>query len=145
MGFRRLPIGDFVYLLAVFRGLWEGIATPDVSIRFGDSSFDGALTLANFANGPWVGGMFHIAPMARNDDGLLDLVFAEAVTRRRIMRLLPKILQGTHIDEPEVTWSPIRKCELVATEPVPSHLDGEIQPLQTHFSIEILSGALRLL
>ena len=82
---------------------------------------------------------------AHNDDGVLDLVFAPAVTRRRIMRLLPKIFQGSHIDEPEVIWSPIRKCEIVAAEPVPSHLDGEIQPMQTHFTIEILSGALRLL
>ena len=141
----RLPIGELVYLLAVLRGMWDGIATPHVTLSFGDKCFDGELTLASFSNGPWVGGMFHIAPMAHNDDGLLDLVYAKAVTRRRIMSLLPKIMQGTHIDEPEVYWSPIKKCELVADAPVPSHLDGEIQPLQTHFRIEVLSGALRLL
>lgn len=141
----NLPIGDLVYLLAVFRGVWDGIATPHITMQFGDESFDGALTLASFSNGPWIGGMFHIAPMAHNDDGLLDLVYAKAVTRRRIMSLLPKIMRGTHLGEPEVNWSPIKKCELVADAPVPSHLDGEIQPLQTHFSIEVLSGALRLL
>ncbi len=141
----NLPIGDLVYLLAVFRGIWDGIATPHVSLRFGDERFEGALTLASFSNGPWVGGMFHIAPMAKNDDGLLDLVYVKAVTRRRIMSLLPKIMQGTHLDAPEVDWKAIRKCELTADAPVPSHLDGEIQPLQTQFSIEVLSGALRLL
>ncbi len=141
----RLPIGDLVYVLGVFRGLWDGIATPSVSIRSEDWSFEGPLTLASFCNGPWVGGLFHIAPMARNDDGVLDLVVAEAVTRRRVIRLLPKIMQGQHTHEPEVKLRQIRKCEVVAEEPLPSHLDGEIQPLQKNFSIEILAGALRLL
>lgn len=141
----RFPMGDLVYLLAVFRGIWDGVATPEVSIKYGDSNFEGALTLVSFSNGPWIGGMFHMAPMARNDDGMLELVYAKAVTRRRIMTLLPKLLQGTHIDEPEVICSSFRKCEIVAASPVPSHLDGEIQPLQTKFSVEILSNALRLL
>ena len=132
-------------MLAVFRGIWDGVATPEVSIKYGDSNFEGALTLVSFSNGPWIGGMFHMAPMARNDDGMLELVYAKAVTRRRIISLVPKILQGTHLDEPEVISSPFRKCEIVAASPVPSHLDGEIQPLQTEFSVEILSSALRLL
>ncbi len=141
----RLPIGDLVYLLAVFRAIWDGIATPEVSIKYGDSNFEGPLTLVSFSNGPWIGGMFHMAPMARNDDGMLELVYAKAVSRRRIMTLLPKIMQGTHLDEPEVFSSSFRKCEIVSASPVPSHLDGEIQPLQTKFSVEILSSALRLL
>lgn len=141
----QLPIGDIVYVLAVFRGLWDGIATPAVSIRSDDWTFEGPLTLANFSNGPWVGGLFHIAPMAHNDDGMLDLIFAEAVTRLRVIRLLPKLMQGTHLDEPEVNSRQIRKCEVTVEEPVPSHLDGEIQPLQKNFTIEILAGALCLL
>jgi len=140
-----LPIGDLVYLLAVFRGIWDGIATPDISLQWDDGNFTGPLTLASLSNGPWVGGMFHIAPMARNDDGVLDLVYAKAVTRAGVMRLLPKILRGQHIDAAEVSWSPVRHCNITAAAPVPSHLDGEIQPLQTNFRVEVLGGALRLL
>jgi YegS/Rv2252/BmrU family lipid kinase len=139
------PIGDLVYLLAVFRGIWDGIATPQISLRWDGGSFNGPLTLASICNGPWVGGMFHMAPMARNDDGAFELVYAEAVTRTRIMRLLPKILQGRHIDEAEVSWNPLTRCKVIAAAPVPSHLDGEIQPLQTTFDIELLGGALSLL
>lgn len=141
----KLPIGDFVYLLGVFRAMWDGIATPELSLAFGDTRFDGKLTLAGICNGPWVGGMFHLAPNAANDDGVLDLVYAEAVSRWRILGLIPKIIRGTHLAEPEVTRSPITKCKIVASAPVPSHLDGEIQEMQTEFNIEILAGALHLL
>ena len=89
--------------------------------------------------------MFHIAPMAKIDDGSLDLVFVAPVDRLRILSLLPKLIKGTHIDEAEVTHSAIKSFELIADEPVPSHMDGEVQPLQTEFRIELLENALQLL
>jgi len=146
----RLPIGDLVYLIAVFQALIAGVATPRLTISVddeasGNQSIDGPLTLASFSNGPWVGGMFHIAPGAKNDDGRLDLVIADPVTRRRIIGLLPRILAGTHIGQPDVRTQTIRRATVVADAPVPSHLDGEIQPLATAFDIEVLTGALRLL
>jgi diacylglycerol kinase family enzyme len=141
----RLPIGDLVYLVAVFQGMWDGVITPNVRITYDGSTYAGPVTLANISNGPWVGGMFHIAPMARINDGSLDLIFVSPVTRLRILSLLPKLINGTHISEAEVTCSAIKSFELVADEPVPSHMDGEVQPLQTEFRIELLENALRLL
>jgi YegS/Rv2252/BmrU family lipid kinase len=138
-------IGDLVYLVAVLKGMMDGIATPHVTMKFSGRIVEGPVTLANIANGAWVGGMFHIAPMARNDDGELDLVFAAPVSRRRILALLPKLLKGVHIDEPEITHSRLTRCQVTSAAPVPSHLDGEVQPLQTEFEIEILQGALRLM
>ena len=140
-----LPIGDLVYLLAVFKAMREGIATPNMVLTFGNEVVESELTLASFSNGPWVGGLFHIAPPAHNDDGFLDLVYAEPVSRRRLVTLLPKILRGRHYDEPEVQTASIRKCELVVDAPVVSHLDGEIQPPQDRFTIEVMTGAIRLL
>ncbi len=141
----RWRIGDLVYLAAVFKGIVDGVITPRVTMKFSGQTVEGPITFANISNGAWVGGMFHIAPMARNDDGELDLVIAGPVSRLRIMVLLPKLMQGTHIDQPEITHSRITRCEISATAPVPSHLDGEVQPLQTEFEIEILKGALSLL
>lgn len=141
----RLPIGDLVYLLAIFRAMVEGIATPRLTMKFGGETYEGSLTLANVSNGSWVGGMFHIAPDARNDDGVLNLVYAKPVTRRRIVALLPKLMNGTHGDAPEIFSVPVRKCEITADAPIPSHLDGEVRPPATAFRIDILPGALRLL
>ena len=138
-------IGDLVYLAAVFKGMIDGVTTPHVTMKFSGQTVEGPITLANVSNGAWVGGMFHIAPMARNDDGELDLVIAGAVTRLRIMALLPMLMRGTHIDQPEITHARITQCEITTTAPVPSHLDGEVQPLQTNFEFEVLEGALRLM
>ena len=141
----RWPIGDLVYLAAIFRAMLDGIATPEILIRSDELQWDGPLTLANVSNGPWVGGMFHIAPMAKNDDGVLDLLIAAPVTRRRILQLLPKLMRGTHMRETEIVHASVRRVTVSASTAVPSHLDGEVQPLQTNFEIEILPGALSLL
>ena len=141
----RLPVGDLVYLLAILRGMVDGIATPRMRITSGETIWDGPLTLANIANGPWIGGMFHIAPGARNDDGIFDLLIAAPVSRSRIMTLLPKLMSGTHMDEEEIVHEPVRRVIVECSEPVPSHLDGEVQPLQDRFEIELLPHALHLL
>ena len=139
------PIGDLVYLIAVFRAMWDGVITPELQIAYLGETYEGPVTLVNVSNGEWVGGMFHIAPGARNDDGELNLVYAGPVTRRRILTLLPKLLSGTHLGQAEITDRVIKRCTIVSAAPVPSHVDGEIQPLQTFFEIEVVENGLRLL
>jgi diacylglycerol kinase family enzyme len=83
--------------------------------------------------------------MASIDDGRLDLIVADPVSRRRILALLPKLMKGKHIAEPDISDHKIRNFKLVADAPVPSHLDGETQPMQTTFEIEVLPQAISLL
>ncbi len=141
----RLPIGDLVYLLAIFRAMLDGLATPRLKISTDDFSWDGPATLASISNGPWIGGMFHIAPMAKNDDSQLELLIADPVSRRRILSLLPKLMSGEHMDELEIHHQTVSTLVIEASEPMPSHLDGEVQPLQRRFEFGVLPGALRLL
>jgi diacylglycerol kinase (ATP) len=141
----RLPIGDLVYLLAIFRTMLGGIASPRLQIRTEGYDWEGPLTLAAISNGPWVGGMFHIAPMAVNSDSILELLIAKPVTRRRILALLPKLMSGEHMQEPEIVHQSITSLTIHAEVPIASHLDGEVQPLQTDFDLSVLPGALNLL
>ena len=141
----HMPIGDLVYLLAIFRAMLDGIATPHMHVKAGKTIWDGPITLANIANGPWIGGMFHIAPEARNDDGLFDLLVVAPVSRSRIVALLPKLVKGTHMPEKEIVHEPVTEVLVECSEPVASHLDGEVQPLQDRFEIELIPGALHLL
>jgi diacylglycerol kinase (ATP) len=141
----RLPLRNLVYLIAVFQGVWDGVITPDVRMRYANVDYVGPVTLVEVCNGPSVGGIFRIAPMAKNDDGFFDLIFVQPVSRLRIFALLPRLIRGTHISAPEVTSAQTGSVTLIADGPVPSHLDGEIQPLQTEFRIGILPGALAIL
>jgi diacylglycerol kinase (ATP) len=141
----RLPIGDLVYLIAVFQGVWDGVITPNVRMRYDNTDYNGPVTLVEVCNGTSVGGMFQIAPMAKNHDGFLDLVFVQPVGRLRVFALLPRLINGSHIGAPEVTCARVNTVRLIADGPVPSHLDGEIQPLQTEFEFEILKRSLAIL
>jgi len=140
----RLPIGDLVYLLAIFRGMAEGIATPRMRITSDGNVRTGPITLANIASGPWIGGMFNIVPTAKNDDGKFDLLIVAPVSRPRILALLPKLMSGEHMGEKEITHEPVTRVLIESDEPVDSHLDGEMQPMQQRFEIELLPGALHL-
>lgn len=141
----RWPIGDFIYLVAIVRAMLDGITTPDLKITGTEELWNGPVTLANISNGPWVGGMFYIAPMADIDDDQLELIIAAPVTRTRLLGLLPKLMQGQHLNEPEIHHASVRKLHISAKAPIPSQLDGEVQPLQSEFDIEIIPGALKLL
>lgn len=141
----RWPIGDFVYLLAVIRCLYDGIATPELRISSAVQERLECMTLVNISNGPWVGGMFHIAPMANNMDGILDLMVAGPVSRTRILKLLPKLMRGRHLQEAEITHDEVRELVVSAALPIECHLDGEVQTPQKIFNISIRPAALDLL
>jgi len=141
----RLPGGALNYLVAVFQGMWEGVITPAIRMEYDGAAYSGAVTLVEACNGATVGGMFRIAPAASNHDGLLDLVFVAPVSRWRIVGLLPRLLNGSHLGAREVSHARVTRIRLVADRPVPAHLDGEVQPHGTEFSIGILPGALQLI
>ena len=51
-----------------------------------------------------VGRGMKMAPKAKLDDGLIDLIVVRAnITRARLLKTLPKLFDGTHIEEPEVS------------------------------------------
>ncbi len=142
----RLPIGDLVYAWGILRCLVDGIATPSMTILADDETvWEGPATLANVANGRWVGSQFLIAPGAEANDGCFDLVVADAVTRRRVMTLLPLLLDGRHIDAPEVMTRRVRSLRVSCEAPIIAHLDGEVQAAADTFVIDCLPSALHLL
>lgn len=80
------------------------------------------------ANSAYYGKGMQIAPAALVDDGLLDVVVIEAASKRALIRALPTIYDGSHVDLPEVTVRTGRRVELCAdgaTGPVPVGGDGD--------------------
>jgi YegS/Rv2252/BmrU family lipid kinase len=63
-------------------------------------------------NGRTFGGGMAIAPMARLDDGLLEVVVFQPRTRWRLIRKLGTIYKGTHILEPGVDHFSCSEVEL---------------------------------
>ncbi len=61
----------------------------------------GVNTLA-VCNGRYFGGGMHMAPMARPDDGLLDVIVMHDMSTRDLLRDPNAIYRGTHLQNPKV-------------------------------------------
>jgi len=138
--------GPSVYLAAAFRTLVGGISAPEVDIRFDTEELIQRVTLVAVSNGSFYGGLFHIAPDASISDGVLDLVIADHVTRRKAMRLIPKVIRGEHLDDPAVRYVQTTRVHISSKTTLPVQIDGElIEGGLSELEIEVLPKRLRLI
>lgn len=77
------------------------------------------------ANGFRFGGGMKIAPEARIDDGLLDLVFIERTFKPRLLPLLAKVYRGGHVDHPAISMARTERLEVSTSCSLPLCGDGE--------------------
>ncbi|HKI92773.1 MAG TPA: diacylglycerol kinase family protein [Gaiellaceae bacterium] len=95
------------------------------------------------ANGQYHGGAMRLAPEARPDDGLFDVVVIGDITKRDFVTTSPKIYRGTYLKHPKVELLRSRTVSVDADEHLPIELDGE-QVGTTPARFEIVPGALRV-
>ena len=95
------------------------------------------------ANGVWHGGGMKLAPDARPDDGLFDVILLGDVTKGDFVRTAPKVYRGTYLAHPKVEVLRSRTVQVDGTEPLPIELDGE-QVGTTTARWEIVPSALRV-
>ncbi|MGW3604178.1 diacylglycerol kinase family protein [Micromonospora sp. NPDC005161] len=99
--------------------------------------------LVAVGNCPSYGGGMRICPDADPTDGLLDVVVGGRIDRRTLIRIKPRIYQGTHVDHPLVHSFRARTVELSA-EGITTYADGE-RSLDLPVTVSVVPGALRLL
>lgn len=92
-----------------------------------DKNIEDEFTFIIACNSIHVGKGMKMAPKAKLDDGLIDLVIVKAgVTRSRLLQVLPKLFKGTHINEPEVSYYQTSKFSLIPEKDEILNIDGEI-------------------
>ena len=94
-----------------------------------------------FNNSRFTGGKMMIAPKAATDDGLLEYVRWGPIGRLGLLRNLPTLFDGTHIQHPLASRAAVQRVEFDLDRPVIVMVDGESLELQLR-SIEVLAGAL---
>lgn len=140
---RRLR-GPAVYLAAVARTLAQR-GTQRVQIAWDDGgAWEGDLFMASVCIGRRVGGAFRLAPEARNDDGRFDLCLAGNVGLVRILSLLPRTFNGSHVRAAAVNMLRAACIRLRCETGVAVHVDGEFVGLDVReLDLQTLPGALR--
>ncbi|WP_073945887.1 YegS/Rv2252/BmrU family lipid kinase [Streptomyces kebangsaanensis] len=96
------------------------------------------------ANSPYYGSGRMIAPGARVDDGLLDVVMIRHAPRRLFFALMKELKSGAHVDRPEVRILRGGQVRIEADRPVPYGADGEVEAVLP-VTARVLPGALAVL
>ncbi|KPK48042.1 MAG: hypothetical protein AMJ77_01120 [Dehalococcoidia bacterium SM23_28_2] len=103
----------------VYRSQWVSLSLDDAPAE---------TTLLNnvwLANGQYSGGGIRMAPRARLDDGLLDVVRIDHVGFLKQFALLPKLRSGAFVDLPQVSYLTARRIEAESPTPVLVEVEGE--------------------
>lgn len=139
----RLKLGRLVYVYATLRAVraWRP-ARWEVVIDGAPRSFTGySVAVAN--SGVFGGGMF-LAPDAKLDDGLLDVVMIGDLPKRTYLAALPKVFTGAHVHEPGVEICQAREVAFHADRPFNVQADGDpIADLPA--TVRVQPGALTVL
>ena len=100
--------------------------------------------LVAIANGRQYGNGALIAPQARVDDGVLDVIVVDDRSPWNVLRHAPKLFRGRLADVPGVTMSIATRVEVASSERLMYHVDGEPCEGNSSVSARIRPGALRV-
>lgn len=117
-------LGNLVYAYGALRALltWRP-ATFTVAID-GEERVLRGWSVAAANSGAYGGGML-LAPGARLDDGLLDVVLTGETGKLHFLRQLPKVFKGTHVRDPHVHVLRGREIRVDADRPFDLYADGD--------------------
>lgn len=111
-------------------------------ITIDGQAHDGGAMLVAVANAQSYGGGMKVVPTAQMNDGLLDVLILDELSKSTFVRVFPKVFSGKHITHPAVRIIRGRRVELEAPGIV-AYADGErIGPLPR--TVEVAPGAMRI-
>jgi diacylglycerol kinase (ATP) len=138
----RFPRGPRRYDVAIVAELLR-LRPRRYRLRLDDETLELDAVLVAVGNTPSYGGGMRICPDASAYDGLLDVVVAGAVSRTTLLRIKPRVYQGTHLDHPKVT-SYRAKVVGIEAEGITAYVDGE-RTVPLPVTATAVPGALHLL
>ena len=135
------PFGYLGYLLGVFVRVVQ-LRRRAFRLRCDeDKEWDETRCLfLSFSNSKFTGGTMLIAPQADPTDGLIEFVRWGPIGRVGLLRMLPKLYDGTHIEHPLASRRAVRHIEFGSEVPVDVLIDGEIATLEC-LSLDVIPAA----
>jgi YegS/Rv2252/BmrU family lipid kinase len=136
------PFGHLGYLLGVFVRVVQ-LKRRGFRMRSdADESWDDRRCLfLTFNNSKYTGGTMMIAPQADPTDGLIEYVRWGPIGRLGLLKMLPRLYDGTHIEHRLAERRAVKHVEFALDAPVDVMIDGEIVTLDCK-TLDILPGAM---
>jgi len=126
----------------------RGLGTPRLTVHVDDRVHQTRAPMVAVANGPFVGAAYALAPEARIDDGLLDVVIFHGASVPRMLFHLIAVAGGRRLSiPPEAEVLRARSVRIASRRrrrTLPVHADGAAIGA-TPMSFEVVPAALRVL
>ena len=136
--------GEVGYQASIFLTLARFKRRPFPVRVEGAGAFDDRRCLfLTFSNSKFTGGTMMIAPQAEIDDGLVEYVRWGPIGRLGLIRNLPGLYDGTHIQHPMAERKGAERIEFNLDAPVDVMVDGEVLTLHCE-ELDVLPGALNV-
>ncbi|MFI0464599.1 diacylglycerol/lipid kinase family protein [Saccharopolyspora sp. 5N102] len=136
----RWPRGQRRYDLAVVRELL-GLRPMPLRVETDAGTTELIATLVAVGNTACYGGGIPVCPDADASDGLLDLTVVGEVARRDLVRILPSLRTGRHVEHPAVLTLRAQRVRLGGENGWMAYADGEPQA-RLPLSMRCVPGAL---
>jgi diacylglycerol kinase family enzyme len=133
---------SLAYLRAALTGLLSYRA-PQFTIEVNGQRIERRLLLAFVANAQACGNGMRVAPAARVDDGLLDLVTIDEVGLFSALRKIVKLYRGTLLDDAVVRHARSAHVRIDSDPPAEVEAEGQIVG-RTPAVFSVLPGALKV-
>ena len=136
--------GELGYFTSIFLTLARFNRRPFPVRLEGQGAFDDRRCLfVTFNNSKFTGGTMMIAPKAEVDDGLVEYVRWGPIGRLGLIRNLPGLYDGTHIQHPLAERKAVSRVEFKLDAPVDVMVDGEVLSLHCE-ELDVLPKALNV-
>jgi YegS/Rv2252/BmrU family lipid kinase len=138
----RLPGGNLPYLGSALMTL-VNFSNIKVTITADGETLETPAVFVQIANAQYMGGGYHFAPMAKINDGLLDVCVVGDFGKLELVRQIPGVYRGKHVGHAKFTHMSATRVQISAAEPAIVQLDGELVG-STPVEFQVLPSAIRL-
>lgn len=121
---RYKRFGALSYVIGVLQET-IALAPGELTLTVDGSRMEREALFVEICNSRYTGGNMMMAPGARIDDGLLDVVLMSRTTRRKLLTLFPSIFSGKHVEDPVIEVFRGRSISLRTETPWRLTPDGE--------------------
>lgn len=106
--------------------------------------YTGEACIVAIGNGSYFGGGMKIVPMAKIDDGLLDIIVLKNLSKATLIYNLASVYKGSHIKHPMVECFQGSRVKISSSEKIYLEMDGETTGTGD-VDFEIIPGDMKLI
>lgn len=110
----------------------------------GDKTYDEDFVFILGCNTIHMGKGMKMAPIAKLDDGMIDLVIVKKASKLRLLKSFPKLATGEHLESPLVDYQQVKEFTLIPRESTILNIDGEMTGT-TPISVTMQQGKIDVL